>query len=174
MSTREADIARMEAAGKALFRQVCEAERRAGRACDLDDYPVRAEWSYLRSRMQADRQYQMYIDATFSLDGTEASQVVSTALIASGRTVVDCLEMFHNWTMDAVKDPSVLAVFRDKALRGEQAERDAAKDAAELAAEGAAAAAHVKTMREKTQEWLAKKVGFKARRDGVIGRKVQL
>lgn len=172
--SREAEVKMMEMRGKQLFAALASAERAAGRNCDLDDYPVRAEWSYLRSRTQADRQFQMYIDATFSLTGDESSQVVSTALIASGRTAVDCLEMFHNWTTDAVKDPSVLAVFRDKALRGEQAERDAAKDTAEQLADAAANGERVKSIRERTQEWLAKKAHFKARKDGVIPSKVML
>lgn len=173
--SREADLERMNKASNALTRKLATDARAAGGSCDLDDYPVRAEWSYLRSRATPERQFQMYIDATFSLTGSEdGPHIVSTALVASGRTPVECLEMFHNWATDAAKDPNVIAVFRDKVLRGEQAARDDAKDALERAKDIAGASANAKSVKERTQEWLAKKLDFKLRRDGALTRKVQL
>lgn len=165
----------MTAAGTSLFVSLATGMRKAGKPCDLDDYAVRAEWSPLRAKLQADRQFQMYVDAVFSLDGTDAgTQLVSTALVASGRTRAECLEMFHNWAVDAAADPDVLVVFRDKALRGEQGLRDDAKDAAELAADAEAARAKSKSVRERTQQWLAKLTDFKLRKDGMKPGKIQL
>lgn len=173
--SREADIERMNAAGKTLFATLAVGMRKAGKPCDLDDYAVRAEWSALRAKVQGDRQYQMYIDATFSLDGTdEGTQLVSTALVASGRTAVECLEMFHNWATDAAADPDVLVVFRDKAIRGEQGARDDAKDKAAQAADAEGARSKAKSVRERTQQWLAKKVDFKLRKDGMAPGKIQI
>jgi hypothetical protein len=170
--SRDADMESMMRAGNDLFSDLATAERKAGRNCDLDDYAVRAEWSHLRSKVTPERQYQMYIDATFKL-GDEL-EVVSSALVASGRTRVECLEMFHNWATDAVRDPNIFVVFRDKALKGEQAEKEAARDAAEMAEAAAANESHGKSVRERTQEWLAKKLDFKLRRDGMKDRKVML
>jgi hypothetical protein len=173
--SREADLEKANKACNELLRQLAHAQRQAGKACDIDDFPARAEWSYLRAKATPDRQYQIYIDATFSMSGDETGvHVVSTALVASGRTVVDAMEMFHNWATDAAEDPRVIAIFRDKALRGEQAERDAAKDAAEQLADAAATSETVRAVKERTQEWLAKKFDFMARKRGAIGRKVQL
>lgn len=173
--SREADIERMNVAGRTLFKTLAEGMRKAGKPCDLDDYAVRAEWSHLRSRSMPERQYQMYLDATFSLDGTDGgTQLISTALVASGRTMVECLETFHNWAIDAAADPDVLVVFRDKAIRGEQGARDDAKDAAERDADAEAARAKAKGVRERTQQWLAKKLDFKLRKDGMAPGKIQV
>lgn len=171
LTTRDADLKRMDAACKTLVRELCEARRASGLDCDLDDFPARAEWSYLRSRQTPDRQYQVYIDATFSMSGDETGPLlISSALVASGRTAVDCLEMFHNWATDVVEnwgaERNFIAVFRDKAIRGEQGEREAEKDAVEQLAEAKAAAVREGT-RTRMQEWLAKKLDFKLRKFGL-------
>lgn len=130
-----------------------------------------AEWSHLRSRATPARQWQVYIEHTFNLGGDDENGnpagpfQTAKALVASGRTAAEALEMFHAWHADEKR----FAKFFDAVIRAPshfERQRELDKQVAQ--------AAHARASGERMTEWLRKKADYALRSVGLKAGKVQV